>query len=189
MRNGRRTVGNCYRGMEVTAEQAKAAAEAMIALWEGEYPTTVRVLAAVPDDRRDYRPDPKSRSAWELVVHIATGDVWFLDSIARGAFRFDPASALQLEASFRTVGDVVAFYEATLPGKLAAARDVPGDALSEVMDLGGVKRKSRLQWIGSSLNHCVHQRGQLSAYLRSMGAKVPDLYGPSADTEPAVAAD
>jgi uncharacterized damage-inducible protein DinB len=30
-------------------------------------------------------------------------------------------------------------------------------------------------------NHSVHHRGQLSAYLRPMGGKVPSIYGPSAD--------
>jgi uncharacterized damage-inducible protein DinB len=32
-----------------------------------------------------------------------------------------------------------------------------------------------------SLKHGIHHRGQLSAYLRPMGAKVPSIYGPSAD--------
>jgi uncharacterized damage-inducible protein DinB len=27
----------------------------------------------------------------------------------------------------------------------------------------------------------IHHRGQLSSYLRPMGAKVPSIYGPSAD--------
>ena len=29
----------------------------------------------------------------------------------------------------------------------------------------------------------IHHRGQLSTYLRAMGAKVPSIYGPSADTK------
>jgi len=29
----------------------------------------------------------------------------------------------------------------------------------------------------------IHHRGQLSTYLRPMGAKVPSIYGPSADEE------
>lgn len=28
----------------------------------------------------------------------------------------------------------------------------------------------------------IHHRGQLAAYLRPMGGKVPAIYGPSADT-------
>jgi uncharacterized damage-inducible protein DinB len=30
----------------------------------------------------------------------------------------------------------------------------------------------------------IHHRGQLSAYLRPMGANVPAIYGPSADERP-----
>ena len=43
---------------------------------------------------------------------------------------------------------------------------------------------SRAAWIGFANNHSVHHRGQLSAYLRAMGSKVPDIYGPSADAIP-----
>jgi len=31
-------------------------------------------------------------------------------------------------------------------------------------------------------NHSIHHRGQLAAYLRPCGGKVPDIYGGSADT-------
>jgi uncharacterized damage-inducible protein DinB len=37
------------------------------------------------------------------------------------------------------------------------------------------------------LNHWYHHRGQLSVYLRQVGAKVPSIYGPSADENPFVA--
>lgn len=65
------------------SDQTRSVAEAMTALWKGEFPATVRVLAAVRDEGRDYRPDGKSRSAWELALHIATADLWFLESIER----------------------------------------------------------------------------------------------------------
>ena len=42
----------------------------MAALWEGEFPATSQVLAAVKDDNRDYKPDVKSRTAWELATHL-----------------------------------------------------------------------------------------------------------------------
>ncbi|QQS22740.1 hypothetical protein IPM19_03870 [bacterium] len=29
----------------------------------------------------------------------------------------------------------------------------------------------------------IHHRGQLATYLRAMGAKVPPIYGPSADSQ------
>ena len=165
-------------------DQAKAIADAMTALWMGEVPATVRVLSAVADGNRDYRPDPKSRSAWELATHIATADVWFLDCIERGAFEFDPEAAKQAEAQFRSVSEVVAFYEATLPARLDRLGNLSGDQLAEPVDFFGIMQMSRAAWIGFANNHSVHHRGQLSASLRALGSKVPDIYGPSADAEP-----
>ena len=37
-------------------------------------------------------------------------------------------------------------------------------------------------FIQLALNHTIHHRGQLSMYLRPMGAKVPAIYGESYDT-------
>jgi uncharacterized damage-inducible protein DinB len=36
-------------------------------------------------------------------------------------------------------------------------------------------------YLGLLIKHSVHHRGQLSAYLRPMGGKVPAIYGGSAD--------
>jgi len=59
-----------------------------------EVETTKRVLAAVPDGKRDYRPDPHARTAWELAWHIANTDAQFLDGIADLKFNMsDPAEA------------------------------------------------------------------------------------------------
>lgn len=164
-------------------DQAQAAAAAMTALWMGEIPATVRVLAAVADSSRDYRPHPRSRSAWELVTHIATGDVWFIDSIERGVFQFDPEAAKQAEAQFRNVREVADFYEATIPVRLGRLKDLSGEQLSATLDFFGRMQMSRAAWIGFANNHSVHHRGQLSAYLRALGSRVPDIYGPSGDAE------
>ena len=41
----------------------------------------------------------------------------------------------------------------------------------------------RYQMIQDSMNHWAHHRGQLTVYLRILGATVPALYGPSADDQ------
>ena len=165
------------------ADQARAVADAMTELWVRELPATTRVLAAVNDANRDYRPDPRSRSAWELVTHIATSDIWFLDSITQGVFHFDREKAKQAEDGFRKVSDVVAFHQGAVPAKLDALRAMSDEQLAEQVDFFGMMKMSRAAWIGFANNHSVHHRGQLSTHLRAMGCKVPDIYGPSGDSE------
>jgi uncharacterized damage-inducible protein DinB len=44
-----------------------------------------------------------------------------------------------------------------------------------------VMEAPRYVMIQDTINHWAHHRGQMTVYLRLMGAKVPALYGPSAD--------
>ena len=164
-------------------EQAKAAAEMLTTVWEGEFPATCQVLAAVKNDNRNYKPDAKSRSAWELATHLATADIWFIDSILNGKFEWNPDAAKQAESQFKTVDDVVAFYQKTFPEKLKALRAMPGDKLTPTISFFGAMTWPAVQFIGFANNHSIHHRGQLAAYLRAMGSKVPNIYGPSADAE------
>jgi len=166
-------------------EQAKAAADALAGLWEGEFQATCQVLAAVKDDARDYKPDPKSRTAWELASHLAMADIWFMDSIVKGAFEWNPDAVKQAEAQFKSVNDIVEFYKKSFPEKLRQLRSLPADKLTSPVSFFGVFNWPSVQYIGFANNHSIHHRGQLAAYLRAMGSKVPNIYGPSADAETA----
>ena len=44
-----------------------------------------------------------------------------------------------------------------------------------------VMESPRHVMIRDTINHWAHHRGQTTVYLRPMGARVPALYGPSAD--------
>ena len=50
-------------------------------------------------------------------------------------------------------------------------------------DLAGkvVSETPRHVMIRDTFNHLAHHRGQMTVYLRLLGAKVPAIYGPSAD--------
>ena len=167
----------------MTAEQAKAAADVLTTVWEGEFPATCEVLAAVKDGARDYKPDPKSRTAWQLAVHLATADIWLIDSIIKGAFEWNADGASQAESQFKHVSDVVDFYRTTFPEKIKQLRALPAEKLTPTVSFFGMYNWPNVQYIGFANNHSVHHRGQLAAYLRAMGSKVPNIYGPSADAE------
>ena len=165
----------------MTPDQAAFLAQQLSNMIEQEHPTTLRVLKAVPDAGRDYRPDDKSRTAWELATHIAQSNVWFLDSIVKGGFEFNKDAAKAQIDGFGNVAGVVAYYEQALPAALARVRAMPGEDLLKVLDFFGVFQWPGVQFLGFSNNHGIHHRGQLAAYLRAAGSKVPSIYGPSAD--------
>jgi uncharacterized damage-inducible protein DinB len=160
----------------MTADQARAILDLLTATIEQEAVATRKVIAAITN--RDYRPDPKSRTAWELAQHMAVSDLWFADSIINGAFVWagEPASPAG-------VGDPAAmarWHEQQLGARLAALRAMSPEQQTRDVEFFGRKAPA-VTWLGMMNNHTVHHRGQLAAYLRPMGSKVPAIYGASAD--------
>ncbi len=56
-----------------------------------------------------------------------------------------------------------------------------GEHLAKEISLMGVFNMQAIDFLSLMVRHSIHHRGQLSAYLRAMGGKVPQIYGPSAD--------
>lgn len=165
----------------MNAEQAKFLADFFAGVLEQESQTTARVLASVKDDQRDYKPDGKSRTAWELTTHLALGDIWFIDSICDGAFNFDPDGEKKMADGFKSVSDVVEFYRREYPKRVERIRATPPEKLAQPVDFFGVMTMPAAAFLSFANNHGVHHRGQLATYLRPMGSTVPSIYGGSAD--------
>jgi uncharacterized damage-inducible protein DinB len=165
----------------MNSNEAKTVADYLIADFESEMQTTLRVLGAVPNNHLDYRPDPKSKTALGLVRHIPLEDEWLLNSIANGAFTPPPDDSDA--CGIMTPADAVARYKEKVPAALARVRALPGEELTKVIDLLGMIQAPGINFLGLATKHSVHHRGQLSTYLRPMGGKVPGIYGPSADSQ------
>ena len=161
-------------------QDARVVAEYVCRTIENELPKTVAVFHALPSDSFDYKPDPKSKSALELMRHIAIEDVWFLEAVSAGAF--GPAND-EANSGVNTAADAATFYEQRMPAAIAKIRAMSDDDLLKTVDFMGVWQQPALNFLALSMNHSVHHRGQLSAYIRAMGGKVPSIYGPSADTQ------
>ena len=161
--------------------QAKTVADFLIADLENEMQTTLRVLGAVPHAHPDYRPDAKSKTALGLVRHITLEDEWLLNCIADGAFTPPPDDSDA--CGIMNPADAVARYQATVPAALNRVRALPGEKLTNVIDLFGMIQMPGINFLSMAAKHSVHHRGQLSTYLRPMGGNVPGIYGPSADTQ------
>jgi uncharacterized damage-inducible protein DinB len=157
-----------------STEQAKRISLFLIAALEQESATTRKIIAAVPAEKSDYRPHPTNKSELELANHIATSEVWFLNGIAAANVPTEEGP------SFSTPTDALAWYDREFPAALAKVKALSGEQLVAVADLFGMKFPN-VVYLNFCQVHSIHHRGQLSAYLRPMGAKVPSIYGGSAD--------
>ena len=166
--------------LRMTPEQASTVAAFLIPQIEQEIKTTARVLAAVPDDKKDYTPDPKSMMAGTLAEHLLGADMWFLESIVNGSFGAHP------EEKKRTSAELSAEYASRGTELLAKIKELSGEHLAKDLTFHTWTAPT-VTFLEVMHKHSVHHRGQLSAYLRPMGAKVPSIYGGSAD-EPLTAA-
>jgi hypothetical protein len=143
-----------------------------------EKPIFVRVMKAVPPDQAAYRPHPRSTSAGDLV--------WLLASEVRDACELvDRGEVTYLERPAPPVPESIAAYEdhaARLEERLARLSDGAWDSKARLLVDGKVVWETSLgDMLFGFLFDAIHHRGQLSSYLRPMGAKVPSIYGPSAD--------
>jgi len=163
----------------MTPETARGLLDFLLPQLEQEFATTRNVLAAIPAENCAYKPSERCMSAIELANHIAASESFFLNGVINGAFDWK-------EMEFKTPADVLAFCDKTVPALIKQVGGLPADKLAKVIEFHTWTQPA-VVYLNLHMKHTVHHRGQLSAYLRPMGAKVPSIYGPSAD-EPLQAA-
>ena len=164
--------------MNLTPEAAQMLLQMYCADAENEAKTTGRVLSAMPVGQESYKPSEKNMSAIELAWHIASSDVWFLDSVAAGAFGWEDKPRPE---EIKTGADVAAWYAVNFAAGLEKVRKLSGADAAKVVDFMGAFQFPNVCYVNFLIKHSVHHRGQLSVYLRPMGGKVPSIYGGSAD--------
>lgn len=160
-----------------TPEFALGYTQLMIEGFKRELEVTKKVIAAVPDDKASYKPDPHARSAGELAWHIATSDVHFIDSIAN--LKFDMAGKPPEKP--KTIADLLAWHEQHIQAGIARIEAMSGEQLATPINFAGVFNLPAAFYLGFLNSHNIHHRAQLSTYLRPMGSKVPSIYGGSYD--------
>ena len=142
-----------------------------------ELEITKRVLAAIPEGKRDYRPDPHARTAWELAWHLANTDVQFLDAIADLKFVMPPPAPADKP---NTVAELVDWYDRHVMRGADRVRALSAEQLLTPVQFFMFNFPAAF-YLGFLNNHSIHHRGELATYLRPMGSKVPSIYGGSYD--------
>lgn len=167
---------------QLTPEQAKFLLSQALPTLKTEHQTTKRVIEAIPLDKGDFRPDPVSKTALELAWHIVAAEKRFLSGIAVGAFDFNP---IPRPDSITNSAGIAQWFDETFAANLQKLEGLSGEQLTKMVDFRGMFQLPAASFLQLAQNHSIHHRGQLSMYLRPMGAKVPSIYGESYDASQA----
>jgi uncharacterized damage-inducible protein DinB len=163
----------------MTGEQAQFLLQSVyLGALKNESRITKKILEAVPADKCGYRPDAVSKSAIELVRHIAAADNRFIETPINGVC--DTNSPVIAE-NVKTPQEVAAWYEDRFARNFEALQKLSGEQLVKIVDFRGMFQRPAVMFLMIGIHHTIHHRGQLSSYLRCMGAKVPSIYGESYD--------
>jgi uncharacterized damage-inducible protein DinB len=140
-----------------------------------EFATTMKVLRAYPEDKLDMKPAEKSRTARELIVTLIREEY-----VCRGAMRGDLRRADSPESMPQGLEDMLEMLNQIhneVQNTIAQAGD---EELNRIIDFYGYQIRA-IDALWAELHDQIHHRGQFSVYLRLVGAKVPSIYGPTAD--------
>ena len=145
---------------------------------KNEHTITKNIIGAIPVGKENYRPDEISRTAIELAWHIVVAEMRFLDALPAGTFDVTPRPRPD---SIATATDLNRWYSENFEKRFNQVAQLTGEQLTKIIDFRGSFQLPAVMYLGFLLHHSVHHRGQLSMYLRPMGAKVPSIYGESYD--------
>jgi uncharacterized damage-inducible protein DinB len=163
-------------------------AELFLSELDREAQRSRRALEQMPEGKHDWKPHDRSMIFGYLSQMVATIPMWITMQIKQDELDLKPASGSgfkmppmntredYLKAHDKAVSDTREAFQSTTeehlmkPWRLLVAGNV-------------VAEGPRHEMIRDTFNHLAHHRGQMTVYLRLMGAKVPALYGPSADDQ------
>jgi uncharacterized damage-inducible protein DinB len=158
----------------------------LLAELDREVPRSRRALEEVPAGKYDWKPHDKSMIFGYLAHMVATMPSWVAMGITRDELDVAPASGSAMNREKLETSDALlsALDKSAAEARAALAGTTDEFLMTSWKLLAGghvVMDTPRWEMIQDTINHWAHHRGQMTVYLRLMGAKVPAIYGPSAD--------
>lgn len=153
---------------------------------EQEFISTKKLLEIIPEEKLNYKPHERAMSLGQLALHVATVSGRNLNFAKSGQVETTiivehpfPSNKSEILNSFE---ESVANVKSLLTEEDTSWLKNDWKLLREGTSIAEMSTYSFIRTF--VLNHWYHHRGQLSAYLRILGEKLPSIYGPSADVNP-----
>lgn len=158
----------------------------LLEVFEREATRSHAALEPVPGGHDDWKPHEKSMAFGYLANLVATIPTWIAMQVMRDELDIAPVEGpgITMDRTATSAGLLEALSTHAAEARHALLQTTDSHlakpwrlkARGEV-----VAEAARSLMIQDTLNHWAHHRGQLTVYLRLLGARVPALYGPSAD--------
>jgi uncharacterized damage-inducible protein DinB len=152
---------------------------------DSEVARSKRALEQVPEGKYDWKPHPKSMEFGPLVAMVAMIPSWVAMMVTQDQLDVAPATPQHRPEPMRTSAELLKGLEKATAQARAALEGTTDEFLNTTWKLLAhgqvVLEAPRHEMIRDTFNHLAHHRGQMTVYLRLMGATVPAIYGPSAD--------
>ena len=148
---------------------------------EAEAAASRKCLERISENLFDYKPHEKSMTLGYLALLVAEIPKWLTLIIKDSEIDF--AAYAHFEP--KTTAELVNHFDENLKSARAAlenATDAELDGDFQLKNQGELLFSSpKIENLGSTINHLVHHRGQLTVFMRLNDIAVPSIYGPSAD--------
>jgi len=148
---------------------------------EAEVPATRKCLERISPELFGWKPHDRSMSMGDLAKLVGDMPRWITYIIEQSVIDF----ATYEYFNPKSTEELVTKFDENVKGAKNALQHMPVEALKEIFYLKNkgevIFSSPKKENIGSSLNHFVHHRGQLTVYMRLNDIAVPSIYGPSAD--------
>jgi len=145
-----------------------------------------KALEQMPEGKGEWKPHDKSMKFAYLAELVSIIPTWVAMQVTKDELDVAP---LEKSTVKRTPKVTRADYLKALDDAAAEADQALSKTTDEHLATNWklkargavVLEDSRAAMIQDTFNHLSHHRGQMTVYLRLMGAKVPAIFGPSAD--------
>lgn len=159
---------------------ARIAKERFAEVYEREHATTMKVLRAFPPGQAELRPSERSSTARQLAWTFVMEERMMLMAI-----RGEPVLGGGYPAPPESWDDILDAFSTQHEQVMAELRSPSSSELRGTVRFFTAPKEmgdySTMEFLWYMLHDQIHHRGQLSVYVRIAGAKLPSIYGPSAD--------
>ena len=144
--------------------------ESFVKNWNRIHKQTSRALRAAPADKMEWRPKEGMFSLRELVTHIPHAELMITRSALAGS-----QQTVELDLSSSSPEEIADIFDRHHAELAEEVSKLGSEQIKDIVEIFG-KSFPRLALLHGMVEHEIHHRGQLYAFLRLADVEPPSLF-------------